>query len=281
MIGPDVHLASDAVIAYVDGELPDVAVRRAREHMRACTECRTVVDRHRLAKAMLGSTTAPGLSDDFMRRLRAIPGTASSPARDFLLAAGQVGVSFTGATRPEQAPPPQPGPAQPEPSPPEPSPPEPSQHVSTPPGPTPTSQPHLGPRLRRGLGGTAVGVAVGAIAIAGTLAQSPGTQSPGTQHTGTQHTGTQHAGIQRAGIQHAGIQRPTDRAAPADARAWPADATGRLTVALPGGSAAPDPVRTFGLQLRAAVPTGSSGNPAGSAVAAASNTFGAQPAPGR
>lgn len=33
------HLASEAVAAYVDGELGPIAVERAEAHLRACPEC--------------------------------------------------------------------------------------------------------------------------------------------------------------------------------------------------------------------------------------------------
>ncbi|MDY5784791.1 anti-sigma factor family protein [Corynebacterium sp.] len=52
------HLSTEAVAAYVDGELSDTAAHRARVHVVACDECRREVVAQRQAADRLRSSRA-------------------------------------------------------------------------------------------------------------------------------------------------------------------------------------------------------------------------------
>lgn len=71
------HLAADAVVAFVDGELGGTASHRAVDHLSYCHECRLAVAAQRGAKRALCSCAPPVPSADFLSRLREIPFTAS------------------------------------------------------------------------------------------------------------------------------------------------------------------------------------------------------------
>lgn len=47
------HLGSEAIAAFVDGELSPIAARRAQRHMLACRECREAVAQQRQAARRL------------------------------------------------------------------------------------------------------------------------------------------------------------------------------------------------------------------------------------
>lgn len=69
------HLAPEAVAAFVDGELGDTAMHRARVHLVHCSECRAEVQRQRLAaEALQGSNWTPDVRAprDLLRKLHDI-----------------------------------------------------------------------------------------------------------------------------------------------------------------------------------------------------------------
>ncbi len=83
---PDLHLAEDALAAYVDGTLSAAADDRAARHLRACAECREAVDAGREAKALLGATPDPALPAGLLSRLLDVPMTADLGSSDRVLA---------------------------------------------------------------------------------------------------------------------------------------------------------------------------------------------------
>jgi hypothetical protein len=83
---PDVHLAGEAVAAYVDDALSPIARDRAERHLRSCTECRAVVEAQREAKVLLAASFDPELPAGLLARLRDIPMTADLGGSDIVLA---------------------------------------------------------------------------------------------------------------------------------------------------------------------------------------------------
>ncbi|GAA5088261.1 zf-HC2 domain-containing protein [Nocardia iowensis] len=80
---PTEHLASEAVAAYVDGELRMNAYLRAAQHLSECPECAAEVDAQQQARVALrqsGPISIPtGLHDSLTRiPLADLPGGASS-----------------------------------------------------------------------------------------------------------------------------------------------------------------------------------------------------------
>ncbi|MFL6128928.1 MAG: anti-sigma factor family protein, partial [Mycobacteriales bacterium] len=83
---PDVHLAEDALAAYVDGVLSPAADERAERHLRRCAECRAEVDAQREAKALIGAAPDPELPAGLLARLLDVPMTADLGGGDRVLA---------------------------------------------------------------------------------------------------------------------------------------------------------------------------------------------------
>ncbi|WP_378733732.1 zf-HC2 domain-containing protein [Nocardia brasiliensis] len=80
---PTEHLASEAIAAYVDGELRMNAYLRAAQHLSQCPECAAEVDAQQQARVALrqsGPISIPtGLHDSLTRiPLADLPGGASS-----------------------------------------------------------------------------------------------------------------------------------------------------------------------------------------------------------
>ncbi|MGQ4601013.1 hypothetical protein [Nocardia sp. R6R-6] len=80
---PTEHLASEAIAAYVDGELRMNAYLRAAQHLSLCPECAAEVDAQQQARIALrhaGNVAIPtGLHDSLTRiPLAELPGAASS-----------------------------------------------------------------------------------------------------------------------------------------------------------------------------------------------------------
>lgn len=71
----DFHLALEAVVAYVDGELSPGAEARASAHLRACSQCSLDVVAQREAKTLLVGAGGPELPGTLLSRLRQIPFT--------------------------------------------------------------------------------------------------------------------------------------------------------------------------------------------------------------
>jgi hypothetical protein len=72
---PELHLAVEAIVAHVDGELAPVPRDRANAHLAKCPECRAAVAEQRRAKAALTVAAGPSPSSDLLARLRDIPMT--------------------------------------------------------------------------------------------------------------------------------------------------------------------------------------------------------------
>ncbi|WP_280233222.1 hypothetical protein [Nocardia cyriacigeorgica] len=100
------HLASEAVAAYVDGELRMNAYLRAAQHLSVCPECAAEVEAQQQARIALrraGQVSIPhGLHDSLTRiPLGELPGTdrsaAASHSRDEAVSGflgGSLGASF-------------------------------------------------------------------------------------------------------------------------------------------------------------------------------------------
>ena len=83
---PDVHLADEAVAAYVDGALSPSAGDRAERHLRGCPECRAVVGAQREAKVLIAAAPDPELPGSLLARLLDVPMTADLGGSDLVLA---------------------------------------------------------------------------------------------------------------------------------------------------------------------------------------------------
>lgn len=86
MTFPDVHLAGEAVVAFVDGELAPVAHARALAHLAVCAECGRAVGAQRDTSRLLAGASDPVLPAGLLSRLRDIPMTAELGGRDVVLA---------------------------------------------------------------------------------------------------------------------------------------------------------------------------------------------------
>jgi hypothetical protein len=91
---PDVHLADEAVAAYVDDGLSSSARQRAERHLTWCLECRGVVEAQREAKALLAAAPDPALPTGLLARLRDIPMTADLGGSDIVLVMGEQGLAW-------------------------------------------------------------------------------------------------------------------------------------------------------------------------------------------
>lgn len=83
VIAPDwgqAHLTSDAIVAFVDGELSPGAHARASCHLEVCPECQAEVVAQGQARAVLRSAQCPTLSSALLSALRSIPHDADLPA---------------------------------------------------------------------------------------------------------------------------------------------------------------------------------------------------------
>jgi anti-sigma factor RsiW len=115
------HLSSEAIAAFVDGELAPGPYARAMQHLRQCPECDSQVYGQGQASAALRMAGCPNLSSTFLSTLRSIPQDADLPAPPAGLAMTPDG-EFVSVLRPEQM---RPEPMRPEPVRPEPLRPEP------------------------------------------------------------------------------------------------------------------------------------------------------------
>ena len=83
---PDVHLAEEALAAYVDGVLSPSADDRAERHLRGCAECRAAVEAQREAKALMAAAPDPELPAGLLAKLLDVPMTADLGGGDWVLA---------------------------------------------------------------------------------------------------------------------------------------------------------------------------------------------------
>ncbi len=82
VVAPDwgqTHLASDAVVAFVDDELSLAAHARATRHLDTCADCAADVREQVQARSALRSADTPALSTSLLHTLRAIPRDAELP----------------------------------------------------------------------------------------------------------------------------------------------------------------------------------------------------------
>jgi len=163
----ELHLAAEAVVAHVDGELAPVPRDRANAHLAGCAECRAAVAEQRRAKATLTVAVGPAPSADLLARLRDIPMTTDLTPPNMVLAVQDdqlvwgtaASVAPRGRAKRRAR----------------------SRPVAGRPksGPSPRSRAH---RLSRGLAGVAAAAVVGMLAASATTASnSAGTGSPSRQ----------------------------------------------------------------------------------------------------
>lgn len=78
--GSTEHLASEAVAAYVDGELRMQAYLRASHHISLCTECAAAVDAQQQARGALQRSGEMTMPHSLVGLLSAIPSCNSRSA---------------------------------------------------------------------------------------------------------------------------------------------------------------------------------------------------------
>lgn len=78
---PEQHLALDALVAFVDGELSPNARDRAAAHLAHCPSCASDASSQRQARAAVQSAECPSISSGLMQALQAIPSSAELPER--------------------------------------------------------------------------------------------------------------------------------------------------------------------------------------------------------
>jgi anti-sigma factor RsiW len=94
------HLSSDAVVAFVDGELAHGPHTRATAHVDACPECAAEVVAQRQARSALRAAACPSLPSSLLSSLRAIPQDTELPAPPAGLAVSSDG-QLVSVLRPE------------------------------------------------------------------------------------------------------------------------------------------------------------------------------------
>lgn len=75
------HLALDALVAFVDGELSPGAIDRAAAHIARCSGCAADAAAQRQARAEVRTAQAPAMSPRLLRALRSIPSEADIPGQ--------------------------------------------------------------------------------------------------------------------------------------------------------------------------------------------------------
>lgn len=75
-LNADQHLAVDAVVAFVDGELGPGAHDRAAEHLAHCPSCATEVAAQRQVRSAVRAAPEPTLPSGLLAALCSIPQTA-------------------------------------------------------------------------------------------------------------------------------------------------------------------------------------------------------------
>lgn len=85
------HLSTEAVVAYVDGELAAGPLERAARHLAACQECAAQVASQRQTRSTLRTAETPCLPSSLMSALRSIPQHTDLPPAPAGLAVGPDG----------------------------------------------------------------------------------------------------------------------------------------------------------------------------------------------
>jgi len=79
-LGMDVgHLTTEAVAAYVDGELATSSHMRAGAHLARCPQCRAAVAAQRDVRAALRGAPCPAPTEDLLSALGRIPQNQTPP----------------------------------------------------------------------------------------------------------------------------------------------------------------------------------------------------------
>jgi anti-sigma factor RsiW len=76
---PEQHLLPDAIVAFVDGELPTSAHNRVASHMRGCPSCAREIAAQRQARAVVRSADTPSVPLGLLAALQAIPQNTELP----------------------------------------------------------------------------------------------------------------------------------------------------------------------------------------------------------
>ncbi|WP_207920409.1 zf-HC2 domain-containing protein [Saccharopolyspora aridisoli] len=98
---PEQHLALDALVAFVDGELSPSAHDRAVAHLAGCPACTADAAAQRQARAAVRAADTPSVSPELLQALQAIPSSAELPAQPENLALTEDGQLVT-VSRPER-----------------------------------------------------------------------------------------------------------------------------------------------------------------------------------
>lgn len=92
---PEQHLALDALVAFVDGELTPNAYDRAAAHLAGCSDCRADAAAQRQARSAIRAADTPSISPQFLRALQSIPSEAELPGQPDELALTEEGQLVT------------------------------------------------------------------------------------------------------------------------------------------------------------------------------------------
>ncbi|MER6991772.1 zf-HC2 domain-containing protein [Saccharopolyspora hirsuta] len=99
---PEQHLALDAIVAFVDGELSPNAHDRAAAHLARCPACTADAAAQRQARAAVKAAGTPSISPKLLQALQAIPAHAELPSQPEGLALTEDGQLVT-VSRPDRA----------------------------------------------------------------------------------------------------------------------------------------------------------------------------------
>ncbi|MGH3627349.1 MAG: anti-sigma factor family protein, partial [Sciscionella sp.] len=98
----DAHLQSDAVVAFVDGELSSTASGRVRQHLTDCPFCAAEVSTQHQARGAVREARSPRVPAGLMAALRDIPGSVELSVTPQRLAVSEDG-QMVAQQRPEKA----------------------------------------------------------------------------------------------------------------------------------------------------------------------------------
>ncbi|MBA2553768.1 MAG: zf-HC2 domain-containing protein [Geodermatophilaceae bacterium] len=157
----DFHLALEAVVAYVDGELSPGAQTRAVAHLNACVQCSFDVAAQREAKTALIGAGGPDLPSSLLARLQKIPFTTDLQTSGMTLAMHGEHLHWSRFDSGSE----QPGSFPSSPAPPDRRPPSRGDAVTRPDSRRKRLSASRLRRLRRGLMGAVAGLTVGVLAV--------------------------------------------------------------------------------------------------------------------
>ncbi|GAA4857365.1 zf-HC2 domain-containing protein [Saccharopolyspora cebuensis] len=99
---PEQHLALEAIVAFVDGELGPSARDRASAHLAGCPACASDAAAQRQARAAVQAAGTPSVSPSLLQALQSIPSHAEIPAQPDGLALTEDG-QLVAMSRPNRA----------------------------------------------------------------------------------------------------------------------------------------------------------------------------------